>query len=614
VFFADRIPNIQDYGAIGDCRSMALISKQGSIDWLCWPRFDSDATFAALVDRYRGGHWSITPLGMFRSEQHYRPGSNVLQTLFFASGGRAILTDLMPVSSEEYKRKHPTPDHELLRELRCTDGSLEFEVDFRPRPGFARRPLHLERRGELGICIEAERGLYRFRADRPLRVEPDGASARFWLRRGDVLRWSFTYSEEAPEVLPSLGRPAEEKIDRSVRWWREWSEASQYHGPYRREVERSALILKMLAYAPSGAIVAAATTSLPERLHGSLNWDYRFCWLRDASLTVRALLGLGYVDEADSFVSWLLYATRLTQPELRVLYDPFGRMAPREKILSHFEGYRGSRPVRIGNAARDQFQLDTYGEVVEAAALYAERRGQLDGTAQRALVGIGRFVAKNWDRPDRGIWESRGAGKNHTHSRLMCWTALDRLLKLEKKGLLRKAPHDLFVEQRERIRRQIEDRAWNPGIESYAKTLDSDQLDASLLRMAWYGFEPADSPRMKLTGSRIFERLGAGRGLLFRHKDTPPEGAFGACGFWAVEYLAKGGGTLEEAHRMFRELLRFRNPVGLLSEEIDPETGNALGNIPQAFTHVGLISAALTLQEQDGVRSGIASGSSETAA
>jgi GH15 family glucan-1,4-alpha-glucosidase len=614
VLFADKIPGIQDYGAIGDCRSMALVSKQGSVDWLCWPRFDSDATFAALVDRYRGGHWSIAPVGTFRSEQHYMPGSNVLQTLFFAPRGRAILTDLMPVASEAYKRSHLVPDHELLRELRCTDGSMEIEVDFRPRPGFARRRIHLEDRKELGTCIEIGKGLYRLRGNRPLRVEPDGAATRLSLCRGDVLRWSLTYSEEAPEVLASVDESADAKIERSAKWWREWSARSQYHGPYRREVERSALTLKMLAYAPSGAIVAAATTSLPERLHDSLNWDYRFCWLRDASLTVRALLGLGYADEVESFVSWLLYSTRLTQPELRVLYDPFGRMAPRERILKHFEGYRGSRPVRTGNEARSQFQLDTYGEVVEAAALYAEHFARLDRTAQRVLIGLGRYVAKNWERPDRGMWESRAGGKDHTHSRLMCWTALDRLLKLEKHGLLRKAPVDLFARERERIRRQIEERAWNPRLGSYAKTLDSDQLDASLLRMAWYGFEPADSPRMKRTGERIFERLDAGHGLLYRHKANPPEGAFGACGFWAVEYLAKGGGTLDDAHRLFRELLRFRTPAGLFSEEIDPATGEALGNIPQAFTHVGLISAALTLQEADEARSGIESGSSETAA
>jgi len=614
VQFADQIPEIQDYGAVGDCRSLALVSKRGSVDWLCWPRFDSDATFAAIIDRYRGGSWSITPRDSFRSEQHYMPGSNVLQTLFWSPSGRATLTDVMPIASEDWKRENLLPHHELLRELRCTDGAMEFAIDFRPRPGFARRPVRLEQHGALGLRIRGGKGMYWLRGDFSLTPDSDGATARIRLCRGDLLRWSLTYSEEAPAVLPPLGDRARAAIDRTAKWWREWSGRSQYRGPYRTEVERSALTLKMLAYAPSGAIAAAATTSLPERLHGTLNWDYRFCWLRDASLTVRALLGLGYLDEVESFVSWLLHATRLTQPELRVLYDLFGRVAPRERILPGFEGYRGSRPVRVGNDARDQFQLDTYGEVVEAAALYAERIGHLDRTAQRALIGLGRYVAKNWDRPDRGIWENRKASRNHTYSRLMCWTALDRLLKLESKGLLRKLPHDEFAQQREQIRRQIEGRAWNPAIGSYARILDGDQLDANLLRLGWYGFEPSGSPRMKSTGAHIMERLSAGHGLLYRHRQNPQEGAFGICGFWAVEHLARGGGTLDDAHRLFRELLRFRNPLGLMSEEIDPETGSALGNIPQAFTHVGLISAALTLKEEEEARSGAEARPSESAA
>ncbi|MGA7521560.1 MAG: glycoside hydrolase family 15 protein [Acidobacteriaceae bacterium] len=597
--FATSIPAIQDYAAIGDCRSVALVSHRGSVDWLCWPRLDSGSIFAAIVDRFRGGHWSIAPQGPFRSEQHYIPGSNVLQTLFASSDGRATLTDLMPVCGEDYKRTAVVPDRQLLRELQCTDGEIAFQMDFRPRPDYARRPVSVEPKGLLGLRIPLGRGVGWLRSNGPLRAEPDGATAQIHLRRGDSLQWSLTYTEEAPAVLPPLGAEAHAAIDRSVQWWRGWLTGSQYRGPYRNEVERSLLALKLLAFSPSGAIAAAATTSLPERIHGSLNWDYRFCWLRDASLTVRALLGLGYVDEVESFVSWLLHSTRLTQPKLRVLYDLYGRMAPRESVLEHLEGYRGSRPVRLGNGARDQFQLDTYGEVVEATAQFAEHQGHLDRAAQKALIGFGKYVAEHWDQPDRGMWESRSGGKNHTHSRLMCWTALDRLLRLEKKGLLRGIPSQEFLLQRERIRHQIERRAWNPALRSYAKTLDGEKVDSSLLRIPWHGFERADSARMQATGRRIMERLRAGEGLLFRYKREPEEGAFGACGFWAVEYLAMGGGTLEEAHALFQDQLRFAGPVGLLSEEVDPETGDALGNLPQAFTHVGLISAALALEEQE---------------
>jgi len=603
VVFADRIPRIQDYAAIGDCRSLALISKRGSLDWLCWPHFDSGSLFAALLSRYRGGHWSITPPEPFRSDQHYMPATNILQTHFASPSGRAVLTDLMPISSEEFKHGHLVPDQEILRELHCTDGEMLFEVEFRPRPDFARRGVEAEVRGSLGLRIACCGEIFWLRSSVPLQVDGEGnAAAQLHLRSGDIVRFSLTRAGEAPAVLPSVSEEARERIERSARWWRQWSGQSLYHGPYRSEVERSALALKLLAFAPSGAIVAAGTTSLPERLHDSLNWDYRFCWLRDSSLTMRALLGLGYVDEATSFISWLLHATRLDQPRLRVLYDLWGRSAPRERVLSHFEGYRGSCPVRLGNSARSQFQLDTYGEVVEAAALFAERAGSLDRVAQKALLRLGNYVARHWNEPDRGMWESRAAGKNHTHSRLMCWTALDRLLHLADRGLVRGVPRDRLVLERERIRRQIEERAWNARLQSYTKTLDGDQLDASLLRIAWHEFEPADSPRMRATAQAVRDRLRAGNGLLFRDRRNPQDGAFGACSYWAVEFLARGGGTVEEAHALFRQMLRFSTPVGLLSEEIDPSTGDALGNIPQAFTHVGLIGAALAIEEAEEAR------------
>lgn len=594
-----EISPIQDYAAIGDCRSVALVSRLGSVDWLCWPRLDSGSIFGAIVDRFRGGHWAITPEGDFRSEQHYIPGSNVLQTLFASANGRATLTDLMPVCDEVHKQTAVVPDRHLLRELRCTDGEMRFQMDFRPRPDYARHPVAVEAKGALGVRVALGLGVGWLRSTAPLRTDADGATGQIHLRRGELMQISLTYSEEAPAVLPPLGDAAHAAIERSVRWWRGWLTASRYRGPYRNEVERSLLALKLLAFAPSGAIIAAATTSLPERIHDSLNWDYRFCWLRDASLTVRALLGLGYVDEVESFVSWMLHSTRLTQPRLRVLYDVYGRMPARETTLGHLDGYRGSRPVRLGNSARNQFQLDTYGEVVEAAAQFAEHQGHLDRTAQKVLIGFGRYVAKHWNQPDRGMWESRSGGKNHTHSRLMCWTALDRLLQMEKKGLIQGAPVHEFLLQRERIRHQIEERAWNSTLNSYAQTLDGEKVDASLLRIPWHGFERADSARMQATGQRILERLGAGDGLLYRYRRQPQEGAFGACGFWAVEYLAMGGGTLEHAHALFREQLRFMSPVGLLSEEVDSETGDALGNMPQAFTHVGLISAALTLDKAE---------------
>ncbi|HZD94615.1 MAG TPA: glycoside hydrolase family 15 protein [Candidatus Sulfotelmatobacter sp.] len=437
------------------------------------------------------------------------------------------------------------------------------------------------------------------RTNIPLIVEEGNAHARITVKQGDILQFSFSYAEESPAVLPALGDRPEEAIRRSVEWWEIWAARSNYRGPYREAVTRSALVLKLLAYAPSGAIIAAPTTSLPERIGGRLNWDYRYCWLRDASLTVRALLGLGYIEETEAFLTWLLHATRLTQPKLKILYTVFGELAPREHELLHLRGYGSSAPVRIGNDARKQLQLDVYGEVIDASAQYGQASGCFDRSTQKVLIGFGKYVAKNWDQPDEGIWEPRSGRRNNTHSRLLCWTALDRLLAMDEKGILHGVPRDWFMHERERIRKQIQHRAWNGELNSYVDVLDSDGIDATLLRIPWYGFEEAGSSRMQSTYRKVCERLGAGNGLLFRYQRDPREGAFGICGFWEVEYLALGGGTLKEAHQHFDSLLKFGNDLGLFAEEVDPVSGEGLGNFPQAFTHIGLISAALTLAEQE---------------
>jgi len=589
---------IQDYAIIGDCRSAALVSKYGSLDWLCWPQFDSSAVFSALLDPAKGGFWSIRPVGSFDTERSYVHDSNVLKTCFTSPNGRTTLTDFMPVASEAFKRENLVPDHELVRQLQCTDGEMQVEIVFRPRADYGDRRLDLREFKNFGLRMDVGRGAYWLRSSIPLQIGSDGARTCVSLRAGDRLQFSLTYGEQSPTVLPALGESVTAAIDRSVQWWQRWAARALYDGPYRNEVLRSALVLKLLAYAPSGAIVAAPTTSLPENLGSSLNWDYRYCWLRDASLTIRAMLALGYVEEAESFLTWMLHATRLTQPKLQVLYTVFGRTGVEETELPFLSGYCGSRPVRIGNAAKDQFQLDIYGEVIDATAQYAPHVGEYDRTTQKVLIGFGKYVATNWNQPDEGIWEPRSGRQNHTYSRLMCWTALDRLLALSEKGMLSGVPAGWFATEREKIREEIENRGWNEQIQSYVSALDGDQVDASLLRIPWYGFESANSDRMQRTYKRICDKL-SDNSLVFRYPAQPSEGAFGICSFWAVEDLAIGGGTPEQAHARFRHLLRYQNDVGLFAEEIDPKTGDALGNFPQAFTHVGLISAAFSLQERD---------------
>jgi GH15 family glucan-1,4-alpha-glucosidase len=399
-----------------------------------------------------------------------------------------------------------------------------------------------------------------------------------------------------PVVLSPLGDDADRRIERSIRWWRCWMSSFRYQGPAREAVARSALVLKALSYAPSGAIVAAPTTSLPERIGGVRNWDYRYCWLRDASLTLRALCDLGFLVEAESFLAWLLHATHQTWPDLRMLYDLYGESRLPERQLAQLSGYGESRPVRVGNAATDQLQLDIYGQLVEAAFLWTSRGGTLDRASRNKLVDLGNAVCRRWTEPDDGIWERRTGRRHHTHSKVMCWVALDRLLKLHESGHLRVSVTE-YRRAAEAIRNEIERRGFNHGIGSYVSAFDGDEVDASLLALAIHGYAEATHPRIRSTCGRIRDCLGAGS-LLYRYREhdglPPGEGAFGICGFWEVGSLVMQR-RHRDAARQFEQLLTCANDVGLYAEEIDPVSHAALGNFPQALTHIGLINAALEL-------------------
>jgi len=596
---------IADYAIIGDCRSAALISRGGSVDWLCWPRFDSPSVFAALLDTTRGGFFSVAPVDDAEISRRYVEGTNVLETTFRTPTGVLRLTDLMPVASDADNRMALQPQREILRRIECLEGAVAVEVHCDPRPDYARVVPRLRTRGALGVWYEHAGTALVLRSDLPVELSDDRSAlaVRATLRAGDRHYVSLIAAIGEPAVLPPLGAHAEFRIQRSIEWWQAWSGRCTYDGPYRDAVLRSALTLKLMEYAPSGAMVAAPTTSLPEAIGGVRNWDYRYCWLRDSSLTLQALFDLGYHPEAESFLAWLLHTTSMTLPELQVLYDVYGETRLAEHTLDHLAGFAGSRPVRIGNNAHGQLQLDIYGEVVDAIHAFTLRGGRLDRGTRRMLAGFGDTVCNRWTEPDEGIWEPRGGRRHNTYSKVMCWVALDRLCRLNSEGHL-DGPVSRYRQVQRDIRAAIETRGYNDTLNSYTATLDGHDVDASLLLLARYGYADAASPRLRSTFARVVADLGVD-GLLYRYRgaDGLPggEGAFGICSFWAVSQLAQAGDD-DRAARAFEHVLSFANDVGLFAEEIDPATGAALGNFPQAFTHVGLIDAALQLAHARGER------------
>ncbi len=591
---------IEDHAVVGDGRSAALVDRSGAVSWLAWPRFDSPALCAGILDPARGGYLRVAPAARGGSGRAYVEGTNVLVTRFETAAGVLRVVDFMALASEAELRRRAFPEHELLRLAECVQGEVEVLVEADLRPGFGAAARALRDRGPLGLRLERETELVTLRATVPLALGPDGiARGRATLRDGEALVVSLAYDAEAPAVLPPL-EEAYEALRRTTRAWREIAARVRYDGPWRDEVVRSVLALELLSYPPTGAIVAAPTTSLPERLGGELNWDYRFCWLRDAALTVRALYGVGCTEGASPFTAWLLHTTRLTRPALRVLYDVYGRPPRRERIVPHLAGHRGAWPVREGNAAVQQEQLDVYGEVVDAVAQGVRRGARLDRATQAMLRGFGDVVCDRWLVPDAGIWEPREPPRLRTHSLVLCWVALTRLLELHARGSLPRIPAARYERERAAIRRLVDARGFDPRLGSWVAHLDGHEVDAALLLLGWYGYDDPRSPRMRGTWRLVRERLSPATGLLYRYEPSRAagEGAFGICSAWAVEHLARGGGSLEEAVAWLEALLSRANDVGLYAEELDARTGAALGNFPQAFTHVGVVNAVLSVDRR----------------
>ncbi len=593
---------IEDHAAIGDCRTIALVTRDGTIDWLCLPHFSASSVFGALLDAQRGGEWRLGARETRAYEWRYLPRTNVLETTHRCAGGTLRIRDFMTIAAGDDERAL-RPQHELVRIAECVEGEVTLESRFAPRPGYGRREPVLRRRGALGWWCTAQGMALALTGELEWRETGRGTlAASRTLRAGESCASVLSYADR--DVL-SFADPAgvSARLRDTVQWWRRWSDACGLQGPHREAAVRSCLALKLLTYSVTGALVAAATTSLPEGDDGARNWDYRYCWLRDASLVLHAFADVGYVSEGAAFLNWLLNAAPGRRPRVQVLYDLHGESDLPERELPWLSGWRGISPVRVGNGAHAQRQLDVYGEVVITAYDYMREGGELDAAERALLAALGRSVMRDWRLPDQGIWEVRTPPRHNTHSKLMCWAAMDRLAQLAAAGVV-SLPADALRAEAERVRADIEANAFRADLGTYVGYYGASQVDASLLLMARYGYLPAGDPRMRATAARIERDLAAPGvdGLLYRY---PPgggydgvagaESAFFICSFWLVEYLARAG-ELERAESMFERLLALGNDLGLYAEEYDIRAREHRGNFPQAFSHVGLINAALAIE------------------
>jgi GH15 family glucan-1,4-alpha-glucosidase len=604
-----RYPNIADHGLIGDLQTAALVTTDGVLDWFCCPRFDSPSVFASLLDAERGGYFRIAPdRDDYVSRQLYLPDTAVLITRFMTPDGVGEVHDFMPVIEGP-----ATGRHRLVRNIRVVRGAMRFVIEIEPRFDYGRKS-HEHEITEYGAVLRSE--VLQLTAHG---IAPEGSSVKdlgLTVIPGSTgLRWARTLREGqvGGVVLESAGgpstivapEPVRELEQETARFWRAWLHRSSYTGRWREMVNRSAITLKLLTYAPTGAPVAAPTTGLPEQAGGERNWDYRYTWIRDGSFSIYALLGLGYVEEAAAFGVWLRdraeeQAGDASGP-LKIMYRVDGTSDLVEETLEHWEGWRGSRPVRIGNGAADQLQLDIYGEAADAVFLADSFGIQAAHQGWTDLAHILDWLCEHWDQPDEGIWETRGGRKNFTYGRFQAWVALDRAIRMARR---RGRPGNIprWTDVRDQIYQQIMERGWNPKIGAFTQHYDTEVLDSSLLLMPLQGFIAPRDP-MWISTLNAMDRELVSDSLVYRYNPAASpdglrgdEGTFSLCTFWYVDALARAG-RLEDARLVFEKMFTYANHLGLFSEEID-STGGQLGNFPQAFSHLSLISAAINLDHQ----------------
>jgi pentatricopeptide repeat protein len=601
-----RYPNISDHGLIGDLQTAALVNTDGAVDWFCCPRFDSPSVFASLLDADRGGYFRIAPdRDDYVSKQLYFPDTAILITRFLTPDGVGEIHDFMPIAGVR-----ATNRHRLVRQMKVVRGTMRFVLEVQPAFDYARQPHKLELTDdgavfgsddlELTLHWAAPPDVTRQDQDITVQRQGDGLRATRTLRAGQT----------GGVVLESMGGPPrrippeelQRLIDETSHFWRAWVDRSTYRGRWHEMVARSAMTLKLMTYAPTGAIVAAPTAGLPEQIGGERNWDYRYTWIRDGSFSLYALLGLGYVEEARAFGGWLRdRGSEFTADEgrpLKIMYRVDGSSDLGEETLGHLEGWRGSRPVRIGNGAADQLQLDIYGELLDSAYLGDQHGIQVFHDGWKKVSKLVDWLCDNWDQPDEGVWETRGGRKDFTYGRFQSWVAFDRAIRLAQH---RGRPANLarWAMERDAIYQQIMDRGWNSKVGAFTQHYATDILDSALLKMPLQGFIAPDDP-MWLSTLGAMDRELVSDSLVYRYNPSASpdglagdEGTFSLCTFWYVDALARAG-RLDDARLVFEKMHTYGNHLGLYSEEIG-STGEQLGNFPQAFSHLALISAAINL-------------------
>ena len=591
--------SIGDYGVIGDLHTVALVGKDGSIDWCCFPRFDSPSLFGALLDDRRGGRFRIAPLDDGKRQQLYLPETNVLLTRFLNQDGVAELTDFMPVECDEPGIRPKR--HQIIRRLLVVRGRMRVRLECRPAFNFGRDTHHVTLRPQ-GALFRSPSMAVGLVSPVPLTMVDGAIEAEFTLAAGQQMSFFLEHLEtDDTESILDAPQTAETAFHDTVHFWRQWLAQCRYVGRWREMVQRSALTLKLLTYAPTGAIVAAPTMSLPETIGGERNWDYRYTWIRDAAFTLYALMRLGFSKEAGRFMEWLEARCHDLNADgsLQVLYGIDGRRIGPEEVLLDWDGYRGSKPVRVGNGAAHQRQLDIYGALMDAAYLYNKHGSPISYDSWIGLSRLLEYVCAHWDQPDEGVWEVRGGPRQFVYSKVMCWVALDRGIRLaDKRGF--PADRAKWTDVRDRIYLTVMSRGWNRELASFVQEYDGVALDASALVFPLVFFLSPTDPRMNTTLERLQSDL-VSDALVFRYLPdhaapdglSGQEGTFTLCSFWMVEALTRAG-RLEEARLMFEKILSYANHLGLYAEELSV-TGEHLGNFPQALAHIGLISAAYNL-------------------